>query len=430
MPRIAFYGDDFTGASDALAQYYRNGLRGRLYFAVPSADEIAGADDDVIGVAGVARSLPTEAMDAEVLPFFRARWDDARVVQYKVCSTFDSSPTVGSIGHVAALARAEGYRGPYPVLPAQPHFGRYTLFANHFANYGDAIYRLDRHPTMANHPSTPMREADLRRVLADQGVTDATSFDITQLHAPDAADRLRGLIAANPSAIVCDALDDDDLRALGRVMLQAWPRRMFAIGSGGLSFAIGSALGGGAAPQEDIPPVERVLVLSGSMAPQTAAQVAWAAEHGWHKVPIDPRSLDLSQASLDAFARAVLECHRNAPRGAIAFSAGGGVADGRVDPALLGATLGGVLARAFASGEVERAVVCGGDTSSYAIRATGARSLTIARLLIVAGAMCRLDAADRALDGKLVMLKGGQVGNERLFETVRTGAASVATTFA
>ncbi|MBV8600746.1 MAG: four-carbon acid sugar kinase family protein, partial [Candidatus Eremiobacteraeota bacterium] len=195
---IAFYGDDFTGSTDALAQYFRWGLRGRLYLSVPNADEIAASRDDVIGVAGVARSLQTAAMDDEIVPFLRSSLREARVLQYKVCSTFDSSAAVGSIGHVVRLARREGFRGPFPVLPAQPHFGRFTLFSNHFATYGDGIERLDRHPTMANHPSTPMDEADLRRVLAAQGVQGVAAFDITRIRANDAAARLRALVATEP----------------------------------------------------------------------------------------------------------------------------------------------------------------------------------------------------------------------------------------
>ena len=425
--QIAFYGDDFTGSSDALAQYHRFGLKGRLFFAVPSAERIASLDDDVIGVAGVARSMPTARMDEEVLPFLRSPLGKARVVQYKVCSTFDSSPAIGSIGHVATLAQREGFRGPFPVLPAQPHFGRYTVFANHFAVYGEQIERLDRHPTMAEHPSTPMHEADLRRVLAAQGVQNVASFDMTRLRAPDAAAYLRRTIAEGPPAIVFDALEDEDLRVLGRLILDAWPERVFALGSGGFSYAIGSSLGRGTPVEQPMDEIERLFVVSGSMAPQTAEQIAWALENGWSEFRIDPHALDLREAALDALAREALAVHRASRRGVVIYSARGPrkQKSAPVDPAELGTLLGGLLLRAFRSGDVPRAVVCGGDSSSYAARALGARSLSIARILTVAGAMCRLDADEPAVDGKLVMLKGGQVGDRRLFETVRAGAEAV-----
>lgn len=420
--KIAFYGDDFTGSSDALAQYFSWGLRGRLFFAVPSAEEIESSQDDVIGVAGIARSLQTALMDSEVLPFLRSPMRRARVVQYKVCSTFDSSPDVGSIGHVIELARREGFQPPFPVLPAQPHFGRYTLFSNHFATWGRGIERLDRHPTMANHPSTPMHEADLRRILAAQGVPHVVSFDVTRLRAPDAAAQLAALIAESPPAIACDALEDADLQLLGALILEGWPGQIFGIGSGGFSYAIGSALGSGAPFQPLIKEVERVFVVSGSLAPQTAEQIRWAIDNGWGELRIDPHAIDLRANALDALASKALACHRASHRGAIVYSPSSEQRRDRpVDPAELGALLGGIVLRAFRSGEVARAIICGGDTSSYAVRALGARSLSIAGIMVVAGALCRLDADDRAVDGKLVMLKGGQVGDERFFETVRRG---------
>lgn len=421
--KIAFYGDDFTGSSDALAQYFRWGLRGRLFFTLPSAEETASSTEDVIGVAGIARSLRTPLMDGEVLPFLRSPLRRARVVQYKVCSTFDSSPGVGSIGHVIELARREGFPVPFPVLPAQPHFGRYTLFANHFATYGAETERLDRHPTMANHPSTPMHEADLRRVLEAQGVPHVASFDMVRLRASNAAAQLAALIERGPPAIVCDALEDDDLQTLGRLILGAWPRQVFAIGSGGFSYAIGSALRSGTAAGGPIDEVERVFVVSGSLAPQTAEQIGWALDNGWSELRIDPHAIDLRGNELDELATKALACHRGSRRGAIVHATRSGQDRIRtVDPCELGALLGGIVLRAFRSGEVTRAIICGGDTSSYAARALGARSLSIARIMVVAGALCRLDADESAVDGKEVLLKGGQVGDRRLFETVRAGS--------
>ncbi|MBV5333578.1 four-carbon acid sugar kinase family protein, partial [bacterium] len=43
-----------------------------------------------------------------------------------------------------------------------PFLRRYVAFGNLFARAGDITYRLDRHPTMSNHPITPMTEGDLR----------------------------------------------------------------------------------------------------------------------------------------------------------------------------------------------------------------------------------------------------------------------------
>ena len=63
-PAICFYGDDFTGASENLAQFHKHGLRCRLYFepADPQRVRAEAAELDVIGIAGVARSRAPDQM--------------------------------------------------------------------------------------------------------------------------------------------------------------------------------------------------------------------------------------------------------------------------------------------------------------------------------------------------------------------------------
>src|SRR4029450_457106 len=67
-----------------------------------------------------------------------------------------------------------GDHGPIAVAPAQPGFGRFTAFSDHYATFAGQIHRLDRHPVMSQHPSTPMHEADLRRVLTEALTSGAT----------------------------------------------------------------------------------------------------------------------------------------------------------------------------------------------------------------------------------------------------------------
>jgi uncharacterized protein YgbK (DUF1537 family) len=134
--RAAFYGDDFTGSVDALLQFTRRGWTGRLFTRLPDAATLrrAASEVDVVGVAGISRSLAPDAMDAELRPVFAAFAAlEPEVVQYKACSTADSAPTVGSLGRVVELAREQFGDATVPMLFAQPDFGRYTLFGHHFA---------------------------------------------------------------------------------------------------------------------------------------------------------------------------------------------------------------------------------------------------------------------------------------------------------
>ena len=90
----------------------------------------------------------------------------APIAHYKVCSTFDSAPHVGSIGKAIDLAAPVLGGDWHPLLVAAPPIHRYQLFGNLFATVDGVGYRLDRHPTVSRHPTTPMDEADVRVHLA------------------------------------------------------------------------------------------------------------------------------------------------------------------------------------------------------------------------------------------------------------------------
>ena len=74
-PRFGWFGDDFTGATDTLAVLAQAGLRSMLFMGVPSAEALTAAGPlDAVGIAGAARAMPPDAMQAELAPvgrFFR-----------------------------------------------------------------------------------------------------------------------------------------------------------------------------------------------------------------------------------------------------------------------------------------------------------------------------------------------------------------------
>ena len=58
---LAFYGDDFTGSTDAMEVTAMAGLRTVLFTAPPSEEDLARfADCRVIGIAGTARARSPE----------------------------------------------------------------------------------------------------------------------------------------------------------------------------------------------------------------------------------------------------------------------------------------------------------------------------------------------------------------------------------
>jgi uncharacterized protein YgbK (DUF1537 family) len=68
-------------------------------------------------------------------------------------------------------------------------------------------------------------------------------------------------------------------------------------------------------------------------------------------------------------------------------------------------------------------LVCGGDTSTHAVRQLGIHALTFKGLTVPGSPLCRMHAASSALDGIEVVLKGGQVGPADYFELVKKGNA-------
>lgn len=395
-----FYADDVTGATDALLQFERCGLRGRL--RLDRGDPSDDADGvDVIGVAGAARGLPTERIEAEVRPALEAFARLApQVVQYKVCSTFDSSPAVGSIGRACEVAADVLGARTIPVVAAQPELGRYTLFSHHFARAADGVvHRLDRHPTMARHPITPMRESNLVDVLRAQTAhLPVSGIDLLGLR--------DGARPKHPGVVVVDGLEDDDLeRAADLALRREAPA--FAVGAGGLSMGLARRLARAPTELAPVAPVPAVLAVSGSCAPQTAQQVRRAIAAGWEPIPA-PSAADAAGAVERALAALA------AGRSVVVH---GAPAD-RAPAPDLDALLARFVAAALDLTPVRRFVLAGGDTAGGVLRHLGAETAELAGL---AGGLpvCRLSSTRPELDGVEVVLKGGQVGGPDVLERAR-----------
>ncbi len=167
---LSYYGDDFTGSTDVMEAMTLHGVKTVLFTRLPSPEERARfAGFQAVGLAGTSRSQTPDWMDRnlpEVFAWLQAQ--GARFAHYKVCSTFDSSPTVGSIGRAMDIARRIFRQRSTPLVVGAPQLKRYTAFGHLFSGYQGETYRIDRHPVMSRHPVTPMTEADLRLHLAKQ----------------------------------------------------------------------------------------------------------------------------------------------------------------------------------------------------------------------------------------------------------------------
>src|SRR5436190_11948044 len=155
--RLAFIGDDFTGSTDAMESLARAGLRTVLFSASPTREQLSRHQGlHAFGVATRARSMPPTEMQRTLQPIFAAlRELRPAIVHYKVCSTFDSSPAIGSIGCAIDVGAEVFGSACVPVVVGAPSLGRYCVFGNLFARAGTESepHRLDRHPSMNRHPT-------------------------------------------------------------------------------------------------------------------------------------------------------------------------------------------------------------------------------------------------------------------------------------
>ena len=434
--RLAFYGDDFTGSTDTLATLSEAGLRATLFLKIPSPEELQSAGPlDALGIAGAARSMAPDKMRAELEPvgrfFLSLR---VPVMQYKTCSTFDSSPHVGSIGVAVDTLKNVAPNPLIAIVGGQPNLGRYCVFANLFAaaGIGGPVVRIDRHPTMRAHPVTPMHEADLRVHLAAQGLApvvniDTTTYGLSDTH-QDAA--LEQVLAERPDAVLFDVGQSSHLAAIGRMVgKHAQNSSLLLVGPSGATQAMLAHWqeqdpSPQRAPKRISPATGPVFVLAGSLSPITARQLDVA--RSYVRQPMDARRVIANDA---AYIETWIErtaAHLRAGQHVMAHMAhdgeGGGIAGGTPLVAhTLAAQCGAMLARLLHDVPLRRVGIAGGDTSSHAVKALDIRALSHLGSLAPGVAVCRAHSRAPHLDGVEFMLKGGQMGPEDLFEILLHG---------
>jgi uncharacterized protein YgbK (DUF1537 family) len=435
---LAFYGDDFTGSTDALEQLTLAGIRTALFVAPPTPSQLLQFKHlQAVGVAGLTRSLSPEAMTRELQPALKKlKALGARHVHYKVCSTFDSSPTIGSIGRAIDIG-AEIFRAPFvPLLVAAPALGRHCVFGNLFALFGigsaGGIHRLDRHPSISRHPVTPMTEADVRLHLAKQTKKKIALFDILLMAQPETESRvaLRKILADQPGVILFDALYPEQLPHIGRLIdgFASARRPLFSVGSSGIEMALGAYWARGHLMAKPASSVKQLLVGSGSCSPVTEKQIAWAFKNKFVEVALQVNLLASKDAKME-IQRAIEATVKNwqAGHSVIVHTTKIGL-DQCIAARLksnsgkiLGEALGKVLGGALAEIKVHRLCIAGGDTSSYAARALGIGALEMIAPLTPGAPLCRAFAPNSPADKLEVVFKGGQVGAENFFGLVKRG---------
>ncbi|MGB3555230.1 MAG: four-carbon acid sugar kinase family protein, partial [Jannaschia sp.] len=256
--------DDFTGATDLAAMLARAGVPVTLRIGVPEG-AVAATAFEVIALK--IRTVPPEDAVAEARAALRwLKGQGAERVFWKYCSTFDSTAR-GNIGPVADALMSDLGVDRTIHCPAFPENGRRVFMGNLFVGEQP----LNESP-MKDHPLTPMRDANLMRLLEPQ-VRRPTGL-VSHPTVARGAEAVRDAVTALSGHVVVDAVAEDDLAIIAEAV------RDMAFLCGGSAIAqplpalwreAGAIDVGGTDPLPVSGPGR--IVLSGSCSAMTRAQV-------------------------------------------------------------------------------------------------------------------------------------------------------------
>ncbi len=401
---VSYYGDDSTGSTDVMEALASHGVATVLFTRIPTEAEFAPfAEYEAIGLAGTSRSQTPEWMDAHLPESFAwLKSLQAQFCHYKVCSTFDSSPRIGSIGRAVELGLSTFGQKHAKLVLGAPQIRRYTFAGHLFAAYQGQVYRIDRHPVMRVHPVTPMDESDVLLHLAKQT---AASVELVDVY--DAATQ---------------HLAGQTLLALPNVDLP------FVVGSSGVEYALMAALEKTQALGfPAVAPAHQMLVISGSVSPTTQRQIECAAANGFVAIAADAEALAGKYiAPVLAGAREALSQGRSV----LIYSASGPASDkGKALQAIvdgretLAKSLGQIARDLVQTFRLGRLVIAGGDTSSHALSELDIHALTIRFPLrdTPGSPLCLAHSSNPIFNGLELAMKGGQVGGDDYFVRLKNG---------
>ena len=446
-PLLTYYGDDFTGSTDVMEAFTASGIPTVLFLQLPRKEDLARFKEmRCFGLAGQSRGQTPEWMRQELPAIFESLAAiGAPILQYKVCSTFDSSPSVGSIGCAIEIGTKITQGQWSPMVVGAPRLKRYQVFGQLFAAVNGVSYRIDRHPTMSRHPVTPMDEADLRLHLAKQTNKHISLVDIADISEGLGQSKLESLIQADQPVVMIDVADTATQIEAGRLIWENRGKQVFSASSSGLQYALAAYWRhtGQIASATSLPtarPVDAIAVVSGSCSPMSAEQIRWARKNGFEVSRLDiPKILhdDTMENEIERQAGQAIDALSRS-KSSLVFSA-----EGPDDPAVvqfeamashaslekpqaakkIGYALAEIMRRILDGSNVKRIVVAGGDSSGAVGSHLGIRALTLSAGLAPGVPLCRAWSDDPARDGLEIALKGGQLGSVSFYGHVRAGQA-------
>lgn len=372
--------DDITGASDLCLMLSRAGLHTLQVMGVPDPGSVLPKADAVV-IALKSRTIPAaQAVAMSVAAAQALKAAGAQQILFKYCSTFDSTDA-GNIGPVIeALLNLTG-AGVTIACPAYPANGRTVYMGHLFVGR-----QLLSDSPMKDHPLTPMRDANLVRLLARQTTLPVGLVDAATVAAGAAA--VRASIAAQAATgariLVMDTLNDSDLMTLGAACAD------MALVTGGSGIALGlaatTARSGRPVPRSEATsmpaPPGRSVVIAGSCSAATLGQIAAAKAAGFSMLMVDAAQLAAGQQTAAGIAEWVMR--QTGTLAPVVYSGTDAGALAHIQAKLGREASGALVEQALADVAVQvqaagftRFVIAGGETSGAVVTALGVRVLEI-----------------------------------------------------
>jgi uncharacterized protein YgbK (DUF1537 family) len=372
--------DDLTGATDLALMLTREGLRTVQSTGLPPADLDVSQVDAVV-VALKSRTIePADAVQQSLDAARVLRQLGAQRLFFKYCSTFDSTDR-GNIGPVAEALLDFVGGGATIVCPAFPKAGR-TIYAGYLFVNG---VPLNESP-MKDHPLTPMRDANLVRVLQQQTTLSVGLLPYDVVEAGAAA--LRAAFEQKSSSeriFIVDAVADAHLRTIGAALAHL----PLITGGSGVAMGLPAAYRDAGLivnltppPTQMAAPKGRQAILAGSCSTATRGQVKAAIDAGVPHLRIDPLAIADGQQTKAHALQWIDAQSKDKPFLVYSSDDPDAVRQvqdrlGRDKAGTLIEHLLGEIAAELPKRGVTRLIVAGGETSGAVVQALGADVLTI-----------------------------------------------------
>jgi uncharacterized protein YgbK (DUF1537 family) len=375
---------------------------------------------DAVVVALKSRTIePQRAIEQSMAALAVLQEAGARQIVFKYCSTFDSTDH-GNIGPVTE-ALQNALNAPVTVAcPSFPANGR-SVYQGHLF-VGNQL--LNESP-LKDHPLTPMRDANLVRVLQRQaqGRVGLVPWQVVSQGADSITAAISSASEQGQSLVIVDALCDQDLLQIGKACAE------HALVTGGSGVAAGlpenfrqqGILASTDATDHFEYPPGATLALAGSCSVATRAQIQRAREAGFPVYHLDPFDLIADDRELQNVCAWVTHTQKNGSLPPLVYSSSTPDDVARFQQANGGEQAGAIIERAYGQlachayeTGTRKLIVAGGETSGAVVNALGIRQLEIGPE--IAPGVPWTVSRNSDTDTVGLALKSGNFGGPDLFE--------------